>query len=108
MHDICGGLVMNMPREADFRSEELSGYLHKYLHTKSSVDVEDRARLFNFIRDTTADAFGGWEMIATIQGGGGLQAQRLVTYRSYDLEAAKQTVRDAIGLSGANPRRARH
>jgi hypothetical protein len=37
--------------------------------------------------------------VTTIQAGGGLAAQRIVTYRSYDLEDAKQVARDAAGIS---------
>ena len=99
IHDISGGIVVTLPSEADLRNEETEGYLRKYLYTKSEVDVEDRMRLINLIRDLTADAYGGWELVTTIQAGGGLAAQRIVTYRSYDLEDAKQVARDAAGIS---------
>lgn len=96
--DICGGAVVTLPTEADLRNEETGHYLKKYLHTKAGVDVEDRMRLFNLVRDLTADAYGGWENVTTIQAGGGLAAQRIVALRSYDLEAAKQRARTAAGI----------
>jgi 4-hydroxybutyryl-CoA dehydratase/vinylacetyl-CoA-Delta-isomerase len=96
--DISGGIVVTQPLEADLRNEETGPYLRKYLHTKNDVDVEDRMRLVNLVRDLTADSFGGWENVTTIQAGGGLAAQRIVAMRTYDLEAAKQKAREAAGI----------
>lgn len=104
IHDIAGAIVVTMPTERDLRSESIGKYVRKYLHTKNDVDVEDRMKLINYIRDTTADAYGGWNLVASIQAGGGLAAQRMVTYREYDIEAAKQAAREAAGLSGAGAR----
>lgn len=99
VHDISGGIVVTLPSEADLRNEETEAYLRKYLHTKSDVDVEDRMKLINLIRDLTADAYGGWELVTTIQAGGGLAAQKIVTYRSYDLDSAKEAAKEAAGIS---------
>lgn len=98
IHDISGGLVVTLPEEADYRNEELAPYLEKYLHTRDDVRVEDRMRLYNLIRDMTADAYGGWEQVTTIQSGGGLAAQKIVTYRAYDLDSAKQAAMEAAGI----------
>ena len=100
IHDISGGIVVTLPSEADLRSEETGRYLEKYLHTKPEVAVEDRMRLINLIRDLTADSYGGWELVTTLQAGGGLAAQKIVTYRTYDLEEAKQAAREAAGIGG--------
>ena len=89
LHDIAGGLVMTLPLEADLRSNETGGYLHKYLRAAPGVDVETRMRVFNLIRDLTADSFGGWNMITTLQSGGGLKAQRIMMNRSFDMKAAR-------------------
>lgn len=99
IHDISGGIVVTLPTEADLRSEETGAYLKKYLHTKEEVPVEDRMRLINLIRDLTADSLGGWELVTTLQAGGGLAAQKIVTYRTYDLEEAKQAAREAAGIT---------
>ena len=58
-------------------------------------------RLINLIRDLTADSYGGWELVTTLQAGGGLAAQKIVTYRTYDLEEAKQEAREAAGIAGS-------
>ncbi len=98
IHDISGGILVTLPSEADLRNEDTRASLEKYLHTKSDVDVEDRMKLINLIRDLTADAYGGWELVTTIQAGGGLAAQKIVTYRSYDLDSAKDLARQTAGI----------
>ena len=99
LHDISGGLVVTLPVEADYRNPELTPYFEKYLHTKDSVAVEDRMKLYNLIRDISADAYGGWEFVTTLQAGGGLTAQKIVSYRTYDLAGAKQEARRAAGIA---------
>ena len=72
LHDLGGGLVLTLPLEADLRNEESGKYIRKYLHTKPGVDVENRMRVYNMIRDLTADAYGGWQFVVALQAGGGL------------------------------------
>ncbi len=98
VHDLGGGLVLTLPKEADLRNPESGKYLRKYLHTTPDVDVEERMRVYNLIRDLTADAYGGWNLVTTIQAGGGLPAQRVMMNRTYDLERAKAKARRAAGI----------
>jgi 4-hydroxybutyryl-CoA dehydratase/vinylacetyl-CoA-Delta-isomerase len=98
IHDLSGGLVLTQPVEKDYRNPETKKYLDKYLHTKEGVEVEDRMRLYNLIRDITADSYGGWEFVTMLQAGGGLTAQKIVTYRSYDLEGAKRIAKKCAGI----------
>ncbi|MFN0147506.1 MAG: 4-hydroxyphenylacetate 3-hydroxylase N-terminal domain-containing protein [Dehalococcoidia bacterium] len=102
LHDMSGGLVLTLPTEADYRNEEITKTLNKYLHTKNDVVVEDRMRVYNLIRDLTADSYGGWELVTTIAAGGGLAAQRIVTMGGYDLEAAKDQARAAAGITAGH------
>jgi 4-hydroxybutyryl-CoA dehydratase/vinylacetyl-CoA-Delta-isomerase len=98
LHDIAGGLIITMPTEADYRNPELQPYLEKYLHTRPGVKVQDRMRLYNLVRDSTADAYGGWEMVTTVQAGGGIAAQRIVVMRTFDMEGAKRAAKKAAGI----------
>jgi 4-hydroxybutyryl-CoA dehydratase / vinylacetyl-CoA-Delta-isomerase len=100
LHDLAGGLVMTLPEEADLRSNEVGGYLRKYLHTKDDVDIETRMRVFNLIRDLSADAYGGWQQVVSLQAGGGLFAQRVMMNRSYDMDAARDK---ALAHAGVDP-----
>ncbi|HWA63464.1 MAG TPA: 4-hydroxyphenylacetate 3-hydroxylase C-terminal domain-containing protein, partial [Caulobacteraceae bacterium] len=98
LHDLSGGLVLTLPTEADLRNPESGAYMRKYLHTKPSVDVEQRMRVYNLIRDLTADAYGGWHLVVALQAGGGLSAQRTMMNRMYDLAGAKA---EALAAAGA-------
>jgi 4-hydroxybutyryl-CoA dehydratase / vinylacetyl-CoA-Delta-isomerase len=98
LHDMAGGLVVTMPLEADLENEEISKALRKYLHTKSSHDVEDRVRMYNLIRDMTADSYGGWKLVTELAAGGGLAAQRIMTMREYDFDSAAKMAKEAAGI----------
>jgi len=98
LHDLSGGLVMTLPSEADLRNPESGKFIRKYLYTKKNVDVEQRMRVYNLIRDMTADALGGWNFVVALQAGGGLSAQRFMMNRTYDLAAAKAKALAAAGV----------
>lgn len=90
LHDIAGGSVLTAPGMADMDNPETGHLIRKYMSTKQSVDGLYRTRLFHAIRDTTADALGGWSAVTNIQAGGGLYAQRIVSRMHYDLAEAKR------------------
>jgi 4-hydroxybutyryl-CoA dehydratase/vinylacetyl-CoA-Delta-isomerase len=100
LHDIAGGAVLTAPSMSDFDNGTLRPFLEKYMATGGGVGGEYRTKLFHAIRDTTADAYGGWHHVTNIQSGGGLFAQRLVTRRHYDMDRAKHLAFRAAGLSG--------
>ena len=100
LHDLAGGLVLTLPAEADLRNEASGRYIRKYLATKPGVDVETRMRVYNLIRDLTADAYGGWHLVVALQAGGGLSAQRVMMNRIYDMAGAKAA---ALAAAGATP-----
>lgn len=100
LQDLSGGLVVTLPEEADLRNPETGHYIRKYLSTKSSVDVETRMRIYNLIRDLTADAYGGWHLVVALQAGGGLAAQRTMMNRTYDMAGARAM---ALAAAGATP-----
>jgi len=97
LHDLSGGLVLTLPLESDLRNPESGKYIRKYLHTRPNVDVEQRMRVYNLIRDLTADSYGGWNFVVALQAGGGLSAQRFMMNRTFDIAAAKQKALRAAG-----------
>ena len=46
----------------------------------------------------TVSGFAGYEMISLLQGGGGLNAQRVVTRSRYDFSRARAMARKMAGL----------
>ncbi len=99
LHDIAGGSVLTAPSIADLENEETGHLIRKYMSTKQSVDGNYRTRLFHAIRDTTADALGGWSAVTNIQAGGGLYAQRIVSRMHYPLDKAKQMALEYAGMT---------
>jgi 4-hydroxybutyryl-CoA dehydratase/vinylacetyl-CoA-Delta-isomerase len=99
LHDIAGGSVLTAPYVSDLENPETGHLVRKYMGTKADVDGEYRVRLFHAIRDLTADSYGGWQQVTTIQAGGGLYAQRIVTRKHYDLDGAKRAALAVAGLS---------
>jgi 4-hydroxybutyryl-CoA dehydratase/vinylacetyl-CoA-Delta-isomerase len=57
-------------------------------------------RLFHAIRDFTADAFGGWQTVTTLEAGGGLYAQQVVAKKHYDMNRAKGMARTVADIPG--------
>ncbi|GAA2153941.1 4-hydroxyphenylacetate 3-hydroxylase N-terminal domain-containing protein [Actinomadura napierensis] len=100
LHDIAGGAVLTAPSMNDLRSSEVGPFVEKYMRTMDGVPAEYRMRLFHAIRDITADAYGGWQLVTMIQSGGGLYAQRLVVAKHYDMDRAKRLGLAAAGLTG--------
>ena len=100
LHDVSGGLVITVPLEADLRNEESGKYLRKYLKSVPGAEPETRMRIYNLIRDLTADAYGGWQFVVALQAGGGLNAQRIMMHRTYPMADAKAK---ALAAAGAPP-----
>ena len=98
LHDVSGGLVITLPQEADLRNEESGRYLRKYLRSVPGAEPETRMRVYNLIRDLTADAYGGWQFVVALQAGGGLNAQRIMMHRTYGMAEAKAKALAAAGV----------
>ena len=99
LHDIAGAAVVTAPTMADLENAEVGALARKYMSTSRGVDGEYRTRLFHAIRDLTADSFGGWKQVTNVQAGGGLYAQRIVTRKHYDMDAAKHAALTVAGLA---------
>ena len=99
LHDIAGGAVLTAPspsptsRTPRSASWSASTWAPAATSTASTAPCSCHA-----IRDLTADAYGGWKAVTNIQAGGGLYAQRIVTRRHYDLDAAKRKALAVAGL----------
>jgi 4-hydroxybutyryl-CoA dehydratase/vinylacetyl-CoA-Delta-isomerase len=101
LHDIGGGSILTVPSMSDMDNPDTGHLLRKYLGTKQSVDGIYRAKLFHAIRDLTADSYGGYKAVSTIQAGGGLYAQRIVTRNHYNMKRAKALALETAGLAEA-------
>ena len=67
-----------------------------------SVSADERVsdmRVYNLIRDLTADSLGGWNLVVALQAGGGLTAQRFMMNRTYDIAGARAAALKAAGAA---------
>ncbi|MGA2112796.1 MAG: 4-hydroxyphenylacetate 3-hydroxylase family protein [Anaerolineales bacterium] len=99
LQDLAGGLVVTMPSEQDYQSQEVGAYLKKYLAGAAGTAVDDRVRCFRLIEEMTASRFAGLLMVAGVHGGGSPEAERMAILRSYDLETRKVTAKRAAGIT---------
>ncbi|HEV8296367.1 MAG TPA: 4-hydroxyphenylacetate 3-hydroxylase N-terminal domain-containing protein [Acidimicrobiales bacterium] len=99
VHDIAGGSILTAPLPGDLANPETRPYIDKYMRTMDGVDGEYRTRLFHALRDVTASEWSGHWQAATILGGGGLFAQRVVATKHYDMDRAKAIAIEEIGLA---------
>jgi 4-hydroxybutyryl-CoA dehydratase/vinylacetyl-CoA-Delta-isomerase len=100
LHDIAGGSTLTAPSTRDLENPETGELLKKYMVGKAGLGGEYRLKLFHAIRDMTASNTGTYRNLATLLGGGGLYAQRVVTRGRYDMARAKQLALAAAGLAG--------
>jgi len=96
--DIAGGSVLTAPTIGDLEVPELEGHIRRYMTGNPDVSGEERLRLMHAIRDMVADAFGGWHYVTSVQAGGGLYAQRIVTRKHYPMDEVVAMVRETVGL----------
>jgi 4-hydroxybutyryl-CoA dehydratase/vinylacetyl-CoA-Delta-isomerase len=98
LHDIAGALLVEAPTMADHDSAEIGAAVREHLLGGGGWTAAERLKLLHYVRDLTADTYGGWIAVTESLAGGGQYAQRLVTLRHYDLANAKELARKAVGL----------
>jgi 4-hydroxybutyryl-CoA dehydratase/vinylacetyl-CoA-Delta-isomerase len=101
LHDIAGTLLVEAPTMADYDSPEIGDDIKAHLAGDSGWTAADRLKLLHYVRDLTADTYGGWIAVTESLAGGGQYAQRLVTLRHFDLNNAKSLARKACGIDEA-------
>jgi 4-hydroxybutyryl-CoA dehydratase/vinylacetyl-CoA-Delta-isomerase len=98
IQDIAGGSLVTVPSSRDLENPEVGEIIRKYMGTKQSVDGAYRLNLFLALRDFAASGYAGHHAVSTIQAGGGLYAQRVVTRSRYDMAKARRLALDKAGL----------
>jgi 4-hydroxybutyryl-CoA dehydratase/vinylacetyl-CoA-Delta-isomerase len=106
LHDIAGTLLVEAPTMADYDSDEIGDDIRAHLAGRGGWSAQDRLKLLHYVRDLTADTYGGWIAVTESLAGGGQYAQRLVTLRHYDLNQAKRLACRAAGIGDEEPEQA--
>ena len=97
--DIAGGLLVTLPSDADFRSEETGPLLEKYLKGRSNVPVEFRRRVLRLIENMTLGRNAVGYLTESMHGAGSPQAQRIQILRGMEVERKKGLARDLAGIA---------
>lgn len=96
--DIAGGLLVTMPSQADFDSEEIGEYCHKYFKGKDDVSTMDRMRILRLIENMCLGAAAVGYRTESMHGAGSPQAQRIMIARQSNLEHKKGLAKNIAGI----------
>lgn len=96
--DLAGGLVVTLPSEADFRSEEVGHLLEKYLKGRADVSTENRMRILRLIENMTLGRNAVGYLTESMHGAGSPQAQRIQIARQMQIEFKKGLARELAGI----------
>jgi 4-hydroxybutyryl-CoA dehydratase/vinylacetyl-CoA-Delta-isomerase len=96
--DLAGGLMVTMPSESDFRSEEVGHLLEKYLKGRADVSTEHRMRILRLIENMTLGRNAVGYLTESMHGAGSPQAQRIQIARQMQLEFKKRLAKELAGI----------
>ncbi len=96
--DIAGGLMVTMPSQADFESEETGEYCRKYFRGQADMDTMDRMKILRLIENLTLGTAAVGYRTESMHGAGSPQAQRIMISRQWDLEKKKEYAATLAGL----------
>ena len=96
--DLAGGLMVTMPSERDFRSEEVGHLLQKYLKGRADVSTEHRMRILRLIENMTLGRNAVGYLTESMHGAGSPQAQRVQIARQMQLEFKKHLAKELAGI----------
>ncbi len=96
--DIAGGIMVTMPSEADYRSEEVGKIVDRFLRGRDDIPTEDRMRILRLIENMTLGRNAVGYLTESMHGAGSPQAQRIQIFRGMNVEEKKQFARDLAGI----------
>ena len=104
--DIAGGLMVTMPSEKDFKSDEVVGrngetigeICDKYFAATDICSTEDRMRVLRFLENICLGSSAVGYRTESMHGAGSPQAQRIMIQRQGDIQGKKQLAKDIAGI----------
>ncbi len=97
--DIAGGILVTLPSEEDFRSEEAGKWVNKYLKADSSVPTEDRMRMLRLVENLTMGSAAVGYLVESMHGAGSPQAQRIMISREVNMKEKQRNARRLAGIA---------
>ena len=96
--EVAGGLMLTMPSETDYRTENLRPYIEKYLVGVDGVPVEHRLRILRLIENITLGTAAVGYRTESMHGAGSPQAQRIMIARQGNMEMKKELAKNIAGI----------
>lgn len=96
--DIAGGLMVTLPSEEDFRSEETGKWMKKYYQGNNDVSTEDRMRMLRLIENITLGTAAVGYLTESMHGAGSPQAQRIMISRQVDMKEKQKVAKQLCGV----------
>lgn len=96
--DLAGGLMVTMPSEKDFQSEEIGHLLEKYLKGRADVSTKNRMRILRLIENMTLGRNAVGYLTESMHGAGSPQAQRIQIARQMQIEFKKTLAKELAGI----------
>jgi 4-hydroxybutyryl-CoA dehydratase/vinylacetyl-CoA-Delta-isomerase len=97
--DIAGGLLVTLPSEQDFRSEEVGRWVEKYFRARTDVPTEHRMRILRLIENITMGSAAVGYLVESMHGAGSPQAQRIMISRLADMEKKEKRAMELCGIA---------
>jgi len=96
--DIAGGLMVTMPSEKDFNSDETGKWLKKYYQADPDVSTENRMRILRLIENITLGSAAVGYLTESMHGAGSPQAQRIMISRLVNLLEKQTAAKKLCGI----------
>ncbi len=103
--DLAGGIVVTMPSEADFRSEEVGPLLERMLAGREDIPTEDRMRILRLIENMTLGRNAVGYLTESLHGAGSPQGQRIQILRGMDVDTKRALARALAGIEAQDDAR---
>ena len=97
--DIAGGLMVTLPSERDFTSDQVGHWLEKYYRTHPDIPTDHRMRMLRLIENLTLGAAAVGYLTESMHGAGSPQAQRVMISRKVDMAAKKRAAKKLCGIN---------
>ena len=96
--DIAGGIMVTMPSEADYKSEEVGAIVDRFLKGRDDIPTEDRIRILRLIENMTLGRNAVGYLTESMHGAGSPQAQRIQILRGMNVDEKKKFAQDLAGI----------
>ena len=96
--DIAGGLMVTMPSEQDFKSQETGKWLDKYYKTNPDIPTENRMHILRLIENITLGTAAVGYLTESMHGAGSPQAQRIMISRSINMQEKQRAAKKLCGI----------